>query len=1060
MTTDYEQISRENIARYGWDTAYIDLLGSLYNERTHFIFELIQNAEDTGATTLTFDLHLDRLEVLHDGRPFSEANVRGICGVAHGTKGEDLTKIGKFGIGFKSVYAYTRTPYIYSGNESFRIDNYVQPHATVRRSVARAGTTFVFPFDRDDMAPTKAFVEISAALGNVAPRSLLFLRSIRRIVAKRPGLPNVTLEREAATGPTRSSQLVRVYDSASVGANDSYWLIWKRDVSDASHRDQHVEVAFCYEHDSKQKGTEKDIVRVRRSPLVAFFPTAKETRLGFLVQGPYRTTPARDNIPEDDAWNLHLVRETANLVVEVLRELRDSGRLTLEVLQSLPITPDDFQRTMFWPLFKTVKAAISSESLIPVAGGGYARASELKLPRTGTVRSLLAPQALTELCSSPDPLRFIHESLTPDRAPALWQYLRDEAGLEEITAEGVVTRLTAEFLASQPDEWISQLYEFLNMTPALSRKPRLPNERTGQARSKPIIRLEDGSHVLPFKASGFPAAYLPGQAATEFPTVRRSVLSSAPARQYLESLGFTAPDAVTEVINIVLPRYEGLDIRDLDLARHDSDIELIVRALSRADADRKSRLLEQLAKTTFLIAENAADGALRLLGPSKLHWRTPETELYFAGNPATWFLSSRYAAHWDKLGSLRVGDRPAVRAQKAGFHGYVRIADMQGHHERGLDNFDPNADIEGLEFALLHPTAARSEYIWNELLSPNSHLVCGVVETSGRMDFSYAERNELRSPIGVLATDLPWLPGPDGRLYRPDEITLDDLPAGYKRDDALAVALGMAQPVVEEASRQLGVPAEVLRGLSDHPDLVAMLQRELAERTRIKREATVAEAHHDTADEPIGESAGAPIGDALVDYAAELADVFDQPAKPPQGATLLDDPRSEGRVGNPDRRRDRVQESIQDDRTAEPGRTDRIRQVTHQVWEGKDESVRAFLFEQYAGQCQICDATFPQKDGTPYFEGLHLISRTKGRWIDRPGNVICVCPTCRAKFQYGSVVAPDILDQVTAWRTRREGGFGTSLALELCGVPVQIHFTEKHLLDLQEILKSSEKAMQ
>ena len=134
--------------------------------------------------------------------------------------------------------------------------------------------------------------------------------------------------------------------------------------------------------------------------------------------------------------------------------------------------------------------------------------------------------------------------------------------------------------------------------------------------------------------------------------------------------------------------------------------------------------------------------------------------------------------------------------------------------------------------------------------------------------------------------------------------------------------------------------------------------------------------------------------------------------------------------------------------------------MTRQVWEGKDESVRAFLFEQYAGQCQICDGTFPQKDGTPYFEGLYLVSRTKGRWIDRPGNVICVCPTCRAKFQYGNVVAPDILNQVTAWRTRREGGFGTSLAIELCGVPVQIHFTEKHLLDLQEILKSAEKATQ
>ena len=143
---------------------------------------------------------------------------------------------------------------------------------------------------------------------------------------------------------------------------------------------------------------------------------------------------------------------------------------------------------------------------------------------------------------------------------------------------------------------------------------------------------------------------------------------------------------------------------------------------------------------------------------------------------------------------------------------------MQGHHERGLDRFDPNADIEGLKFALLHPTPARSEYIWNELLSPSSHLVRGAVERSGRMDFFYAERKELLSPIGVLATDFAWLPGPDGKVHRPAEITLDDLPTGFKRDEALATALGMAQPLVEEASRQLGVPTDVLRGLSEHPE--------------------------------------------------------------------------------------------------------------------------------------------------------------------------------------------------------------------------------------------------
>jgi hypothetical protein len=40
----------------------------------------------------------------------------------------------------------------------------------------------------------------------------------------------------------------------------------------------------------------------------------------------------------------------------------------------------------------------------------------------------------------------------------------------------------------------------------------------------------------------------------------------------------------------------------------------------------------------------------------------------------------------------------------------------------------------------------------------------------------------------------------------------------------------MRQPVVAEAARQLGGPAAVLWGLSERPDLVALIERELGQR--------------------------------------------------------------------------------------------------------------------------------------------------------------------------------------------------------------------------------------
>ena len=41
----------------------------------------------------------------------------------------------------------------------------------------------------------------------------------------------------------------------------------------------------------------------------------------------------------------------------------------------------------------------------------------------------------------------------------------------------------------------------------------------------------------------------------------------------------------------------------------------------------------------------------------------------------------------------------------------------------------------------------------------------------------------------------------------------------------------MRQPVVADAARMLGIAPEILWGLSAHPDLVALIERELAARS-------------------------------------------------------------------------------------------------------------------------------------------------------------------------------------------------------------------------------------
>ena len=404
MPADYGKIRAENIARYGWDTAVLDLLGQLYSERTHFIFELIQNAEDAGATELAFELSGDRLELRHDGRPFTEADVRGVCGVGQSGKSADLTQIGQFGIGFKSVYAYTRTPRVHSGGEHFQIGNYVRPAATAPRD--EPGTLFVFPFDHDEVRAPVAVAEISAALNALEPRTLLFLRNIRRISIRGAHMDDAVLDRtgqsraaRARTSTSTSQQVtLRKRRSSQKGSEQEEWLVWHRPLDSIGHPGQQAEIAF---RASPGSGGQQ-LARCAEAPLVVFFPTQKETFLGFCVQGPYRTTPARDNVPEHDPANQAVAQQTALLLTSVLAELRDDGLLTVEVLEALPLDPVRFPPgALLRPLFDAVRAALAGQPLIPVHGGGFAAAGELILASDPGLRELLSPDQLGLLYHRP-----------------------------------------------------------------------------------------------------------------------------------------------------------------------------------------------------------------------------------------------------------------------------------------------------------------------------------------------------------------------------------------------------------------------------------------------------------------------------------------------------------------------------------------------------------------------------------------------------------------------------------------------------------------------------------
>ena len=95
--------------REGDVLGFLDQHTGFYPDPAHFIYELLQNAEDMEATEVTFKLFSDKLIFEHNGtkRDFDLDDIDAITNKGKSPKANDPTQIGKFGMGFKACLLYT-----------------------------------------------------------------------------------------------------------------------------------------------------------------------------------------------------------------------------------------------------------------------------------------------------------------------------------------------------------------------------------------------------------------------------------------------------------------------------------------------------------------------------------------------------------------------------------------------------------------------------------------------------------------------------------------------------------------------------------------------------------------------------------------------------------------------------------------------------------------------------------------------------------------------------------------------------------------------------------------
>lgn len=515
MTIAAEIVQRQD--KDGMLRRALERIIQLYTDKSHFVYELLQNAEDAGATMIRFIQHQDCLEVLHNGHPFTLNNLQGLCDIGKSDKINDLNQIGEFGVGFKSVFGICENVMLYSHPNTEEL-NLGYPHFAVKI------VDFVHPVDIDDDEIEEGFTTkfifpysvgysfsgfdsverlneaVSKRLQNLGITTLLFMKNLQ-IIEYEIKLPHLTrngtyvLDKKVIND--HCSMVSAIGGNQTGKKEKTSYLIFSREIS-GIQLGRTIDIAFSLS--VAEDGTY--IFKESLYPYISvYFPTETESKLSFIVQGPYRTTPNRSSVPFDDKDNIALAEQTAELLKDSLIELRNNGQLNYSLLRLLPFNRDVFYSApLFGQMFDKVKEMMIQEPLLLCKNGTYATASHVKIARGGGgMAEIFSDDLLTELLDKGINYYWLPTFLTETSSEykKLYEFLTSELRIEVIRPESFRNAFNENqnFLYNRDDAWLVKMYKMYNNIGAAFSKHRSgANMLTAK-----FIKTAAGQFVAPYQ---------------------------------------------------------------------------------------------------------------------------------------------------------------------------------------------------------------------------------------------------------------------------------------------------------------------------------------------------------------------------------------------------------------------------------------------------------------------------------------------------------------------------------------------------------------------------------
>ena len=791
-----------------------------YSDQAHFIYELLQNANDSKATKSSFQLTKNGLYFKHNGtknfwvsNPDNEkldqqnnklGDINAITAVAQSNK-KDHSTIGKFGVGFKAVFQYTETPHIYDPNFQFKISKFIVPIKLDNDLTDRQKneTVFYFPFDKQEtdengnlkMPKERAYSDILDKLKKLVFPTL-FLSDLQEVKwqAENNEVGEYT---KKGTKQKQTEDIIyeRVELNQQVGLKQTKENLFLFTRITEEHN---LNYSVGYFLDEKGKLIPKQY------SAFCFFPTKETTNLNFILHAPFLLTDSREGIHRSKEHNTKMVELLAQLSADSLLILKDLKVFSDDIVEIIPYKNIDYGNDGFFDDFYfKIKEKLQTEEILPAKNETFANRRNAYWADSPDLANLFSSEQLAELVKNQN-AKWVFVTIGRTKDKEITDYIdggserswdRKEPNLIKSNMDfenKIADLITSNFIKTQSNEWLHRFYEYLSERKSYQDK----------FKTKPIFKDSQGNAVAAFDKIGgelHGILFLPlDETNSTYKTIDPELLKNKKTKEFIENFGIKKPSLKDEIYNNILPLYEKDG--EIDTETHFKKFFTYWK-----NAGRPEEFISLLEDKEFVSYKTNEDETTYRGIANEIYYPTSELVKYFESKPDTKFvdLADYYSFITEEkeqqllkefLLKLGVSLLPRIFEKEitdASIKARLNLRQSTyGYNDR---NTTTDRIIDGCNEITKNIDIEKSIILWRYLKKLSSYEY----SQGSHKYFYYSQQYQsFESNALTLLKNRKWLLANSGQFVAPREICINELSDGYESNSELERLLGFKPAVV------------------------------------------------------------------------------------------------------------------------------------------------------------------------------------------------------------------------------------------------------------------------